>query len=219
MKDNIKIVIADDHPLFRRGLRQMIETDLRLKIVGEADDGEIALQRIQETKAEIAILDVAMPNKDGFEVVRALREQQVPVEVIFLTMHKDERFLNAALDLGVKGYVLKDSALLEIADAIRAVSAGHNYISPALSTYLVKRSSSNPFAESSPQQSKFDLLTSTERHVLKLIAAYKTSKEIAAELFISTRTVEHHRANISQKLELRGSHALLQFAVKHQAQL
>ncbi|MBA3441909.1 MAG: response regulator transcription factor [Pyrinomonadaceae bacterium] len=219
MKADIKIVIANDHPLFRRGLRQMIETDLRLKIVGEADDGEIALQRIQETEAEIAILDVAMPNKDGFEVVQALREQKVPVEVIFLTMHKDERFLNAALDLGVKGYVLKDSALLEIADAIRAVSAGHNYISPALSTYLVKRSSSNPFAESSPQQSKFDLLTSTERHVLKLIAAYKTSKEIAAELFISTRTVEHHRANISQKLELRGSHALLQFAVKHQAQL
>ncbi len=103
MNADIKIVIADDHPLFRRGLRQMIETDLRLKIVGEADDGEIALQRIQETKAEIAILDVAMPNKDGFEVVRALREQQVPVEVIFLTMHKDERFLNAALDLGVKG--------------------------------------------------------------------------------------------------------------------
>ncbi|MDQ3652903.1 MAG: response regulator transcription factor [Acidobacteriota bacterium] len=218
MKADIKIVIADDHPLFRRGLRQMIETDLRLKIVGEADDGESALQRIQETKAEIAILDVAMPNKDGFEVVRALREQQVPVEVIFLTMHKDERFLNAALDLGVKGYVLKDSALLEIADAIRAVSAGQNYISPALSTYLVKRSS-NRSAESSMQKSKLDLLTSTERHILKLISAYKTSREIAAELFISTRTVEHHRANINQKLELKGSPALLQFAVKHQAQL
>ncbi len=218
MKADIKIVIADDHPLFRRGLRQMIETDLRLKIIGEAEDGEIALQRIQETKAEIAILDVAMPNKDGFEVVRALREQQVPVEVIFLTMHKDERFLNAALDLGVKGYVLKDSALLEIADAIRAVSAGQNYISPALSTYLVKRSS-NRSAESSMQKSKLDLLTSTERHILKLISAYKTSREIAAELFISTRTVEHHRANINQKLELKGSHALLQFAVKHQAQL
>lgn len=218
MKADIKIVIADDHPLFRRGLRQMIETDLRLEIVGEAGDGETALQRIQETKADIAILDVAMPNKDGFEVVRALRERQMAVEVIFLTMHKDERFLNTALDLGVKGYVLKDSALLEIADAIKAVSAGQNYISPALSTHLVKRSS-NRFAEPALQKSKLDVLTSTERHILKLIAAYKTNKEIAAELFISIRTVEHHRANISTKLELKGSHALLQFAVKQQTQL
>src|SRR5688572_5874370 len=124
MKAEIRIMIADDHPIFRQGLRQVIEADHGLNIVAEAADGETTLERLSQCDAEILVLDVDMPNKDGFEVARSIREQRLPVKVIFLTMHKDERFFNTALDLGVKGYVLKDSAVTEIVGSIRAVAAG-----------------------------------------------------------------------------------------------
>lgn len=216
MKTAIHVVIADDHPIFRQGLRQIIESDAGLKVVAEAEDGDEALARIEETRAEIAILDVDMPRRDGFEVTRALQEKRLPTEVIFLTMHKDEHFFNAALDAGVKGYVIKDSAVSDIINSIKIVAAGQNYISPQLSTYLINRGRR---AETlARQKPAVERLTATERRILKLIANFKTSKEIADQLCISVRTVEHHRANISEKLDLRGSHALVKFAVKHESE-
>jgi len=216
-KAECRIVIADDHPIFRQGLRQIIETDPRLKVVGEAADGDTALEQLRESGAEVAVLDVDMPGSDGFAVARTLRELHLPVGVIFLTMHKDERFFNAALDLGVKGYVLKDSAATEIIGGIRAVAAGQEYVSPALTTFLLNRA--RRAAALAAEQPALARLTTTERRVLKLIAEYKTSREIADELCVSPRTVEHHRANICDKLDLKGSHALLKFAAAHQSQL
>src|SRR5690349_186516 len=140
MKSELRLVIADDHPIFRKGLLQVIGAEPKFKIVGEADTGEAALKIIGAEQPDVAILDVDMPDKDGFEVARTLIERQLPVEVIFLTMHKDESLFNAALNLGVKGYVLKDSALADIVNSIKAVAAGENFISPALSTFLIKRS-------------------------------------------------------------------------------
>lgn len=217
MGTEIRIVIADDHPIFRKGLRQVIETDARLKVIGEAEDGQAALEQMKEVCPDVAVLDVDMPNKDGFEVARAVRDEGLSVEMIFLTMHKDERFLNAAMDLGVKGYVLKDSAIMEIIAGIKTVAAGQNYISPPLSGYLINRS--RRAASLLNQKPGLANLTPTERRILGLIAEYRTSREIAQELFISTRTVEHHRANISTKLELQGSHALLKFALEHKSEL
>lgn len=214
MKSEISVLIADDHPIFRRGLRQIIEADASIKVVAEADDGEAALVALQEHAPQVAVLDVDMPNRDGFDVTQTVRARRLPVAVIFLTMHKDERIFNKALDLGVMGYVLKDSAITEIVAGIKAVATGQNYVSPAMSTSLLKRAS----RAAAPPPPGVEDLTPTERRVLKLIAEYKTSKEIAAELFISTRTVEHHRANISTKLDLKGSHALLKFALDHHAQ-
>jgi DNA-binding NarL/FixJ family response regulator len=217
MQTEIRIVIADDHPIFRRGLRNLIEADPRLKIVGEAEDGEMALEHIRVAQPELAILDVAMPLKDGFEVMRAMREEGLGVGVIFLTMHQDERFFNAAMDRGAKGYVLKDSAVNDIIASIKAVAAGQNFISPALSTYLLNRNvRATSLVAAKPSLKD---LTETERRVLQLIAANQTSKEIAGALYISIRTVEKHRANICQKLELRGSHALLNFALEHKSEL
>ena len=217
MKTEIRIVIADDHPIFRRGLRNVIETAPRLKIVSEAKDGEMALEQIQTLRPEVAILDLEMPNKSGFEVMQAIQEKRLSVAVIFLTMHKDERFFNAALDRGAKGYVLKDSAANDIIASIKAVAAGQNFISPQLSTYLINRHTrSASLAEQRPGLSN---LTAAERQVLRLIAANKTSKEIGKDLFISVHTVEKHRANISEKLELHGSHALLSFALDHKSEL
>ncbi len=217
MKTEIRIVIADDHPIFRRGLLSLIETDPRLNVIAEAEDGEAAMEQIQNLKPEIAILDMEMPIKGGFEVLREIEEKKLPVAVIFLTMHKDERFFNAALDLGVKGYVLKDNAVNDILASIKAVAAGENFISPQLSTYLVSRR--NRVVSLAEQKPGLNDLTAAERHVLRLISVNKTSKEIADELCISIRTVEKHRANISEKLELHGSHVLLSFALEHKSEL
>jgi DNA-binding NarL/FixJ family response regulator len=209
MASDILLLIADDHPIFRQGLRRIIESDARLRVVSEAGDGEVAIQNLAVCGVRIAILDIDMPRYDGFEVARAIRSNGWAVEVIFLTMHKDERFLNAALELGVKGYVLKDSAATEIVDCIHSVAEGREYISPQLSSILIKRLRGEAAGSAAGH------LTSAEREVMRRVAAYKTSKEIAEELFISIRTVEHHRGNIGQKLSLKGSHALLRFALEH----
>lgn len=214
---DLRIVIADDHPIFRKGLRQVLETDPRLHIVAEAEDGDAALACLDEQKPEVAVLDIDMPGRDGFEVARAVQEKRLPIAIIFLTMHTDEHVFNTAFDLGVKGYVLKDGAVMEIIKAIRAVAAGENYISSELATFLVRRA--NRAAALAQEKPTLASLTQTEQRVLKLIADYKTSREIADELCISPRTVERHRANISEKLNLKGSHALLKFATEHKSQL
>jgi DNA-binding NarL/FixJ family response regulator len=217
MDHEVRVLIADDHPIFRRGLRQIIETAPRLSVVAEVSDGEQALEALQGTGVDIAVLDLTMPVKDGFAVARAAREQRLAVPVVLLTMHKDELYLNAALELGVRGYVLKDSAATEITDCILAVIAGQEYVSPALSSFLIRRGRrAGALAEQKPALAQ---LTPTERRVLKLIAEGQTSREIASALHIGVRTVEHHRNNMALKLELRGSHALLKFAVQHQSEL
>jgi DNA-binding NarL/FixJ family response regulator len=160
---------------------------------------------------------VKMPHRNGFEVLQAIQAAKLPVGVIFLTMHKDERFLTAALDEGAKGYVLKDGAVNEIVAAIRAVAAGENFISPSLSTYLVsQRRRAISLAGQTPGLHR---LTATEHRVLRLIAANKTSKEIAGELYIAESTVNKHRENICRKLNVHGNHALLSFALEHKSEL
>ncbi|HQR32272.1 MAG TPA: response regulator transcription factor [Blastocatellia bacterium] len=217
MTGEIKVLIADDHPIFRHGLRQIIERAPQIVVVDEAEDGEAAWQKLRTTDVDVAILDVDMPGRDGFEVARAVRDARMKLAIAFLTMHKDEHFLNQALDLNVNGYVVKDSALTEIVQCIRTVAAGQEYVSPQLTSFLLNRSRrAAQLADNEPQLA---LLTPVERRVLKLVAEYKSSKQIADELFLSVRTIEHHRARISQKLELEGHHALLKFALEHQAEL
>ncbi|MPY89696.1 MAG: response regulator [Luteitalea sp.] len=217
MSDVIRVVIADDHPIFRHGLRQIIEADPHLTVVAEASDGQQAYRALAELGPAVAVLDLTMPLKDGFEVARAARDARLPTALVFLTMHKDEHYLKAALEVGAKGYVLKDSAVSEIVGCIRAVAAGQEYISPALSSLLIRRSKdADMLARERPV---LDRLTPTERRILKLIAHGLTSRAIADSLNIGLRTVEHHRNNVAAKLGLQGSHALVKFAVKHESQL
>lgn len=213
----IRLLIADDHPLLRAGLRQVIETDTRLQIVAEAADGANALERLMETQPDVAVLDIEMPQLTGFALLREMRAKRLSTAVVFLTMYRDEEMFNEALDLGALGYVLKDSATTDIVGAIRAAAAGQPYISPAISGFLFNRATrTKTLAQQHPSLND---LTPTERRVLKLIAENNTSKEIAAELFISYRTVENHRANICQKLNLKGSHSLLKFAFDHKSEI
>lgn len=217
MKPEISIVIADDHPVFRQGLRQIIEMEHSLKVVGEARDGAAALSMIEELKPDVAVLDINMPNMKGFDVAREIRQQGLKVGIIFLTMYDDERMFNEALNVGALGYLLKDSAISDIAESVRAVASGQHFISPSISRYLINRASrSATLSEKTPSLKD---LTPSELRVLKLISEHQTSKEIAAQLFISYRTVENHRTNICQKLGIHGSNALIKFALEHKFDL
>lgn len=213
----ITLLIADDHPIFRRGLRDVIGSDPGLHLVGDAGDGEEAWRLLQQFQPAVAVMDVHMPRVSGIELARLVSEQQLPTAVIILTMDDEEGLLHEALNLGVKGYLLKENAIPELLQAIRRVAGGKEYICPALSSALVRRHA----ARESLHQQKAGLkrLTPTEQQILRLIADDRTSKEIAELLQCSVRTVETHRQNISHKLELSGSHSLLRFAFDHKAHL
>jgi DNA-binding NarL/FixJ family response regulator len=217
VNDKLTILIADDHPMIRHGLRQAIEGNDGWQIVGEADDGDRAVELIDKLRPAIAVLDISMPRRNGFEVVRALRQKQVPTQIIFLTMYREEDFFRQALDLEVLGYVIKDSAVIDVISAIKAVSVGEHYTSPALTSYLIKSRSTSAPETSTQAGLGIHSLSPTERRVLEMIAEYKTSKDIAEELSTSPRTVETHRTNISQKLGLHGRHALMKFALEHKS--
>lgn len=217
MNMDIKVLIVDDHPIVRQGLRRMVESEPRLEVIGEAEDGRAALELIEKARPDVVVLDIDMPEMDGFATAEAIRQRGYDVKIIFLTMHKDEELFNEALNLGAKGYVLKDSASQDIVSSIKSVAAGQNFISPTLSTYLLTRAAR--VADLARSKPSLNQLTPAERRVLKLISENKTSREIAAALGVSQRTVDNHRTNICAKLELRGSHALLKFALEHKAEL
>jgi DNA-binding NarL/FixJ family response regulator len=215
MENEIRLIIADDHPIVRQGLRQVIERESDLKVLAELDDGAAALESICALKPDVAILDVDMPKMDGFEVLRQLREKKITVAVIVLTVHSEEAFFKKALELGAQGYLLKDSAVADIAKGIRAVAAGRNYVSPLLTSYLFKQKRTEP----KTSRSGLEALTNTERQILKLIAEYKTNYQIADELCVSPLTIKTHRRNISIKLNLEGKHSLMKFALDNKAEL
>ena len=208
----IQILVADDHPIVRQGLRLTIESDAELEIVCEAGDGEETLAAAHKFQPQIIILDIDLPKMDGFQVMAALRQQGIEAKVIFLTVHREDSFMRKALSLGGSGYVLKDCAVTDILAAIRAVSEGLPFISPAMTTYLIKD-------KSSPGADSLASLTPAERRVLRLVAQYKTTQEIAETLCVSPRTIESHRATITQKLGLRGSHSLMRYALQHLAEI
>lgn len=215
MKTDATVLIVDDHPVFRRGLHEVIEEGSHFQIVAEASDGEEALRMVLESKPRIAVIDIDMPRLNGLEMVRAIRKMELPVLTIFLTMYKEEDMFNAAMDLGVKAYVLKENATDDILAALDSVAKGETYVSPSMLELKTRRSDRvQQLLLSKPQ---IDDLTPAERRVLKLIAEDHTTKEIADLLQISTKTVENHRLNICQKLNLHGSHSLLRFAFDHKS--
>lgn len=213
----IRIVIVDDHPLFRQGLRQVIEADSRFELLAEADHGEAARRLVLEHQPDLAVLDVNLPDMTGLEVAESLREAAVRTRFVVLTMLKDEQAFNRAMNIGIEGYVLKENAGAEIVSCLISVAAGNAYVSPSLTGFLLRRRGrADALASHRPGLSD---LTTAEKRILKRIADKKTSREIAAELSVSPRTVETHRTNICTKLSLRGSNTLLQFALENREAL
>ena len=217
MKDKTRIVIVDDHPIFRRGLKEIIESDRLFVVAGEAGDGETALQQIKSLKPDVAIVDLHLPGMNGLQLVRAVRSLAQPPAVIVLTMHGEEGAFNEAMDGGAQGYILKDNAIADVVVGLKVVAAGGVFISPSVAHFLSQR---HQRASALKEEKKgLAALTPTERRVLRLVAENKTNKEIGRELFISHRTVETHRNHICEKLELSGNRALLKFAFDHKSEI
>ncbi|MCP5366892.1 MAG: response regulator transcription factor [Hyphomicrobiales bacterium] len=211
-----RIVIADDHPIFRRGLRDMIEEmPGDHAVVGEAEDGAALLQQVRVLRPDVAVVDLAMPRVDGFQFMERLGSAGGGgVAVIVLSMYADEAYLDRALALGARGYVLKDDASDDLSRCLAAVVAGETYISPRIG----RARPSAPMPESGDDDG-IDRLTPVQRSVLRHLSQHKTSKEIADELGLSYRTVQNHRARIADALGLRGRNTLLAYAVRNRARL
>lgn len=209
------IVMADDHPLFLRGLGEVLEADASFEIVGEAAGGADALALVREHRPDIALLDVNMPHVSGLQVADTIRQEALGAAVVLLTMYREADVLQRALDTGVRGYVLKDSAVVEIVACLHMVASGRAYISPALSSELLDRRA----GLAASGMTALSTLTPAEKLVLQHIARGQTSAAIAETLGNSVKTIENHRSHICRKLSLSGPQALLRFALENRTLL
>jgi two-component system response regulator NreC len=208
----IRILLADDHTVMRRGLRLLLESQPGFSVVAEASDGREAVERAESSQPDVAVLDIAMPNLSGIEAAQRISSTSPQVAIVILSMHSDEGYVLRALKSGVKGYVLKDSAEGDLMEAIKAVHQGKTFFSPEISKMLVEdyvREIRNRGTEDS-----YDLLTSREREILQLLAERKSNKDIAAALNLSPYTVETHRRNLQEKLHLHSFAELILYAVR-----
>jgi len=208
----VSILLADDHPVVRRGLRGLLESQVDWSIVGEARNGLDAVAQVGRLKPNVLIVDLMMPELDGLEVTRRVRQLSPQTFVIVLSMHANEAYVLEALRAGAVGYVLKDSSAEELTQAVRQVLAGNRFLSAALSeraidAYLKK-------AESSAAREPYDMLTARERQVLRLAAEGLNNSEIGEQLSISPRTAETHRTNLARKLGFRSQTDLIRFALQ-----
>lgn len=217
MAERIPVLIADDHPVFRRGLRDIIEEDGRYAVVAECSSGDEVPDAVNRLRPRVAVLDIEMPRLGGLEAALLLRHHGSETALVFLTMHDTEPMFRRAHDLGAMGYVLKDSALCDIVAAIDSAVLGRFFCSAPLAAYLDPRRIDAE--EMASPIAGLPLLTPAERRVLLLIAENRTTGEIAEALSVSCRTVEGHRAHITRKLGLSGTHSLLRFALLHRDHL
>jgi len=209
--DNYKIILADDHVMFRKGVKKILEEDGCVSVIGEVGDGLGLLNLSKTTFPDMVILDVSMPKMDGITATKEIKTKLPKVKVLLLTMHNDEEYLRQALEAGADGYLLKNDADTELFAAIDEIQHDKPYISPTISKDLAKHFVYS--CRKNVKRSSAVALSMREREILRLIAQGKTSKEIAKELFISHRTVDNHRKHIMEKLNLRNIASLVRYAV------
>jgi DNA-binding NarL/FixJ family response regulator len=202
----IRVVIADDHHIFRQGLLKLLTTSTDVKVVADTGDGSEALSLIVKEKPDMAILDITLPGLSGFEVAEELQKKGLSTKIIFLTMHNDPLTARKAIQSFADGYVIKDNAFEDLLYAIKSVNAGGKFISPSISDRLI--------SAGVPSESIHKVLTERERQILSLIASGLTSRQIADKLFISVKTVETHRNKILQKLDVHTTADLVRYAIK-----
>jgi len=208
----IRIILAEDHAVMRRGLRLVLEGQKDFQVVGEASDGREAVALAESLKPNVAVLDITMPNMNGIEAASQISAKQLGVSIVVLSMHSDEGYVLRALKAGARGYLLKESPEADFIHAIRSVIQGKAFFSPAVSRLLVEdyvRQLQDKNIEDS-----YDLLTPRERELLQLIAEGKSNKDVANMLNLSLYTVETHRGNIMEKLNLHSVPELILYAVR-----
>jgi DNA-binding NarL/FixJ family response regulator len=207
----IRVVVAEDHTLVRIGMRLLLESIADVRVVGEAADGLEALQLIQDLRPDCVLMDLAMPVLSGLEAVRRSRAMFPNIPILIVSMHADEAYVHQALLAGAAGYLLKGSNKAELETALRAISRGETYLTPAISKTVVAALTSKA---GQPESSLLDLLTPRQREVLGLVAAGKSTKQVAARLGLSTKTVEAHRGAIMERLGIRDLAGLVRFAMR-----
>lgn len=208
----MRVLLADDHAIVRRGLRALLETEPSVSVVAEASDGREALRLAAEEQPDVVVLDIGMPLLNGIEVATRLRMQEAPPRIIILSMHTDESYILRALAAGAQAYLLKDSTDEELLPALRTVSAGKPFVSAAVSALLMEDYMRH--LQSRGLTDTFHLLTAREREVLQLLAEGRSNKEAAAVLDVGVSTVETHRANLMQKLNLHNTAEIVLYAVR-----
>jgi DNA-binding NarL/FixJ family response regulator len=207
-----RVVIAEDHTILREGVRALLSSNPNLEIVAEASDGREAIQRVEQFKPDLFITDLSMPRMSGVDVIKSIKKKSPQTKVLVLTVHKTEEYILATFRAGADGYILKDSTYAELELAVKHVLGGRRYISPGISDKIVDGylSGRAPLNE----LTSLDRLTAREREILKLIAEGFKNKEIAKDLCISVKTVEKHRSNLMEKLDLHSAQALTAYAIE-----
>jgi DNA-binding NarL/FixJ family response regulator len=208
----VRILLADDHTVVRKGLRLLLETHLGFQVIAEAANGREAVALAEEHRPDAVVMDVAMPILNGIEAARQISNKLPQTAVVFLSMHSDEGYVLKALKVGARGYLLKDSAEHDLICAVKAVSAGKSFFSPAISKMLVEDYVRQ--MQELKLEDSYDLLTTREREILQLLAEGKNNKEVAGLLNLSLHTVETHRSNIFQKLNLHSGAELILYAIR-----
>lgn len=216
MSGTVTVLIADDHPVFLEGLRMILDRTEFVDVIGQAQDGESAWQMIQEKQPAVAVLDYEIPTLDGISIARRIVRDKLPTKPVILTMHKNPELVRQAVDVGVVGFLIKEQAVADIAKCLTAVMAGEHFIAPDLAASLYNLSGGD---QQKGAATAVDDLTKTQREVLRLIAKGMQTKEIAAEMGVSYRTIENHRHRMAERLGLKGNNSLLRFALKHQDDL
>lgn len=209
----IRVIIADDHHLVRQGIRSLLDNAGDIQVIGEADNGQAAIDLVRSLKPEVVVMDIAMPRMDGAQATEQIMSLDLPTQVVILSMHSDATLAQQLLRLGVKGYLLKESIAEELPIAIRAASQGQVYLSPAISQPVLN-TLMMPQPEEVPE-SPAELLTPREREVLQLIAEGHTNNAIAETLSISVKTVEKHRSNLMAKLNVHDLPTLIRKAIQY----
>ncbi len=207
----ISVLVADDHGIVREGLRRLLEAEEDVQVVCEAGDGREVLDQVEKHQPDVVVLDITMPRLGGLETLERIRSKHPGVKVILLSVHGDPPFIQSAISLGADGYVLKNGRAGEVVTAIRAVTKGGSYFSPAVAREIVEQLRSPKPAADEP----FTLLSGREREVLHLIAEGLSAKEVATDLEISTKTVEAHRTSLMRKLGVRKATELVRYALRH----
>jgi DNA-binding NarL/FixJ family response regulator len=210
--NTIRVILAEDHTIVRKGLRSLLEGEEDIEVIGEAGNGKEAITLVEQKKPDIVVMDIGMPELNGLEATRRIKKKFPQTKVLILTMHTNEEYVFEILQAGASGYIVKKAAPTELVSALRAVEQGESFLSPSISKKVIDEYLQR--AGEAKRRGAFELLTDREREVLQLIAEGNSTRGIAGRLFISTKTVETHRSNLMEKLDLHGTADLTRYAIR-----